>query len=152
MDKDELLNIDCYLLLSNIQFYIVSGGHPKGSWGQPGNMDSTEILKKEGGASWQPAASLPTSRFGLRGVSLPNGHFMVSGEDCLTSSTFYDTSRCINTGGDQETVRYKRKGLKDVLDYDPDADKWTKVGEMADARYLHGMSLVPKETADHCVL
>ena len=84
MDKDELLNIDCYLLLSNMQFYIVSGGHPKGSWGQPGNMDSTEILKKEGGASWQPAASLPTSRFGLRGVSLPNGHFMVSGEDYLT--------------------------------------------------------------------
>ena len=42
-------------------------------------------------------------------------------------------------------------GLKDVLDYDPDADKWTKVGEMAHARYLHGMSLVPKETADYCV-
>ena len=42
-------------------------------------------------------------------------------------------------------------GLADVLDYDPDADKWTKVGEMATARYLHGMSLVPKETADYCV-
>ena len=41
--------------------------------------------------------------------------------------------------------------LADVLDYDLDADKWTKVGEMADARYLHGMSLVPKETADYCV-
>ena len=42
-------------------------------------------------------------------------------------------------------------GLKDVLDYDPEADKWTKVGEMAHARYLHGMSLVPKETVDYCV-
>ena len=38
-----------------------------------------------------------------------------------------------------------------MLDYDPEADKWTKVGEMANARYYHGMSLVPKETADYCV-
>ena len=38
-----------------------------------------------------------------------------------------------------------------MLDYDPDADKWTMVGEMAHARYLHGMSLVPNETADYCV-
>ena len=53
-------------------------------------------------------------------------------------------------GGDQKND--EPIGLKDVLDYDPDADKWTKVGEMANARYLHGMSLVPKETADHCVL
>ena len=41
--------------------------------------------------------------------------------------------------------------LTDVLDYDPDADKWTKVGQLAKARYYHGMSLVPKETADYCV-
>ena len=47
--------------------------------------------------------------------------------------------------------KYNGNGLKDVLDYDPDADKWTKVGEMAHARYLHGMSLVPEETADYCV-
>ena len=42
-------------------------------------------------------------------------------------------------------------GLADVLDYNPDADKWTKVGEMAKARSFHGMSLVPAETADYCV-
>ena len=41
--------------------------------------------------------------------------------------------------------------LADVLDYDPAADKWIKVGEMAQARYSHGMSLVPRETADFCV-
>ena len=69
---------------------------------------------------------------------------------CYTSSNT-DTSLCINTGGDPIYQRDIPKGLKDVLDYDPDADKWTKVGEMANARYLHGMSLVPKETADYCV-
>ena len=42
-------------------------------------------------------------------------------------------------------------GLADVLDYDPDADKWTKVGQLATARFRHGMSLVPKETSDYCV-
>ena len=41
--------------------------------------------------------------------------------------------------------------LTDVLDYDPDADKWTKVGQMATARSAHTMSLVPGETADFCV-
>ena len=54
----------------------MSGGNLKGF-----SVASTEILKKEGGTSWQTAASLPSSRGGLRGVSLPNGHFMVSGED-----------------------------------------------------------------------
>ena len=143
-----------------MQFFIVSGGQKKDTyWEKKGHVsemkyrmsyfDSTEILKKEGGSSWQTAASLPTSRYGLRGVSLPNGHFMVSGEDCLTSSTFYDTKWCIIGGGNQKND--EPVGLKDVLDYDPEADKWTKVGEMAHARYLHGMSLVPKETADYCV-
>ena len=58
-----------------MQFYIVSGGFGRGV-----GIGLTEILKKEGGTSWQRAASLPSGRNGLRGVSLPNGHFMVSGE------------------------------------------------------------------------
>ena len=60
-----------------MQFYIVSGG--KAGKNYKHLTASTEILKKEGGSSWQPVASLPTSRYDLRGVSLPNGHFMVSG-------------------------------------------------------------------------
>ena len=64
-----------------MQFYIVAGGFRVfGRLGQGGVVASTEILKKEGGTSWQRAASLPSERWGLRGVSLPNGHFMVSGE------------------------------------------------------------------------
>ena len=54
--------------------------------------------------------------------------------------------------GDAKKIEVvKGNGLSDVLDYDPDADKWTKVGQLAQARYSHGMSLVPKETADYCV-
>ena len=41
--------------------------------------------------------------------------------------------------------------LADVLDYDPDENKWTKVGQLAKGRDKHAMSLVPKEIADYCV-
>ena len=39
----------------------------------------------------------------------------------------------------------------EVLDYDPEEDKWTKVGQLALGRNSHAMSLVPKETAYYCV-
>ena len=66
-----------------MQFYIVSGGlsRKKSDGRNVRLLASTEILKKEGGTSWQTAASLPSGREGPRGVSLPNGHFMVSGND-----------------------------------------------------------------------
>ena len=68
-----------------MQFYIVSGGsYRRTGRGRHEALASTEILKKEGGTSWQTAASLPSGRWGFSGVSLPNGHFMVSGDDyCL---------------------------------------------------------------------
>ena len=69
---------ECLLLTITMQFYIVTGGYSYNK-----DLVTTEILKKEGGSSWQTAASLPSSRLGVSGVSLPNGHFMVSGEDCL---------------------------------------------------------------------
>ena len=68
-----------------MQSYIVTGG-----FGPRGRLASTEILKKEGGTSWQKAASLPSATFLISGVSLPNGHFLVTGEDC--SISFYETS------------------------------------------------------------
>ena len=43
------------------------------------------------------------------------------------------------------------EAFADVIDYDPDENKWTKVGQLATVRFYHGMSLVPKETADYCV-
>ena len=63
------------VLTITLQLYIVTGGHSSS------NLASTEILKKGGGHSWQTVASLPSGRHHLRGVSLANGHFMVSGEE-----------------------------------------------------------------------
>ena len=57
-------------------------------------------------------------------------------------------SCCIITGGDSQIDGVY---FADVLDYDPNADKWTKVGTMTKGRWFHSMSLVPKETADYCV-
>ena len=67
----------CNVMTIIMQFYIVSGGYSK----TIRLLASTEILKKEGGTSWQTAASLPSDRWAFSGVPLPNGHFMVSGED-----------------------------------------------------------------------
>ena len=43
-------------------------------------LASTEILKKDGGTAWVAVASLPTPRRSFKGVSLPDGHFLVLGE------------------------------------------------------------------------
>ena len=68
-----------------MQYYIVTGG--TGPWGY-GSLRSSEILKKDGGQSWQTAASLPFIRRFVRGVSLANGQFMVAGEEysCIIAS------------------------------------------------------------------
>ena len=64
-----------------MQFYILTGGKDGSS-----GLASTEILKKGEGHSWQSVASLPSARMHLSGVSLSNGHFMVSGEEKLFCS------------------------------------------------------------------
>ena len=57
-----------------MQVYIVSGGFD-GS-----NLASTETLEKDGGSAWQLVASLPSARYGVRGLGLDNGRFMVTGQ------------------------------------------------------------------------
>ena len=70
-------------LLNPMQLYVVTGGIYRNSKTRKEiALASTEILKKGWGQSWKKAASLPYTeiRF-LRGVSLANGHFLVSGEE-----------------------------------------------------------------------
>ena len=57
-----------------MQVYIVSGGYNSGS------VVSTETLEKDGGSAWQLVASLPSGRFGVRGVGLDHGRFMITGQ------------------------------------------------------------------------
>ena len=73
MDHDD----DVYSLLTiTSQFYIVTGGNDGSR-----DLDSTEIMNKDGGTSWHTVASMPSISYALSGVSLPNGHFMISGEN-----------------------------------------------------------------------
>ena len=53
-------------------------------------LSSTEILMKDGGTSWKPAAKLPYKARFLRGVSLDNGLFLVTGGENLFSQGFFE--------------------------------------------------------------
>ena len=57
-----------------MQVYIITGG-----WDGGNNLGSTEIMLKDGGTAWQQVADLPSARYGLRGVGLDNGKFLVTG-------------------------------------------------------------------------
>ena len=61
-----------------MQVYIVTGG-----WNNDymDGMADTEILLKDGGTSWGLAPGLPSARHYFKGISLPNGRFMVIGEE-----------------------------------------------------------------------
>ena len=41
--------------------------------------------------------------------------------------------------------------LSDILLYDGNEDKWTKVGDLCHARAYHAMSLVPAVLEDQCL-
>ena len=69
-------NVLIYHFTFSIQFYMVTGGMNR-SWKDIG---TTEILKKEGGTSWQTAASLPSARHAPKGITLANGKFLVTGD------------------------------------------------------------------------
>ena len=137
------LTFNIYHLTFPIQYYMVTGGMNR-FWK---DIATTEILKKEGGTPWQKAASLPSARHAPKGITLPNGKFLVTG-DGLCSTLMHGLSCIIIiTGG----VDKKKKVLKDILEYDAEEDKWSKVGDLPHPRYHHAISLVPKETADSCV-
>ena len=62
-----------------LQVYIVTGG--LGSPYAPVVLESTETLVR--GRAWQLVASLPSARYGVRGLGLDHGRFMITGE-CWT--------------------------------------------------------------------
>ena len=58
-----------------MQVYIVSGG-----WVSNSTFATTETLQKDGGTEWQEVAGLPYPIFGVKGVGLDRGQFMITGE------------------------------------------------------------------------
>ena len=65
-----------------MQVYIVTGG-ADGNGPQWAPLATTETMLKDGGTPWGMVTSLPSARTTLRGISLPNGRFMVIGGDSL---------------------------------------------------------------------
>ena len=88
-----------------MQFYVVTGGQGVSGQDRTGKgiiLASTEILKISGGHSWQRAASLPSARTYLSGVSLDSGKFLVTGEVVKILITVYLSfyvSSALNFGG-----------------------------------------------------
>ena len=71
------VNVHIFTVL--LQVYIVTGG--LGSPYAPVVLESTETLVR--GRAWQLVASLPSARYGVRGLGLDHGRFMITGE-CWT--------------------------------------------------------------------
>ena len=46
----------------------------------------------------------------------------------------------------------ERDVLTDILVYDGNEDKWTKVGDLCNARWSHAISLVPADVEDECIV
>ena len=44
------------------------------------------------------------------------------------------------------------KSTRDILMYNGNEDKWTKVGDLCHARAKHAMSLVPAIVEDECIV
>ena len=112
------------------------------------DLASTETLEKDGGSAWQEVASLPSFRWGVRGLGLDSGRFIVTGE-CWTMPMLYHhniTPGC--TAGGQD---YAWNYFTDVLIYNSEDDEWTIVDHLSAARGWHGMSLVPANIEDHCL-
>ena len=63
--------------------YIVTGGRGGGGLPHVEALATTETLEKDGGSAWQLVASLPSKRFGLKGVGLDNGRFLVTGQSSI---------------------------------------------------------------------
>ena len=46
----------------------------------------------------------------------------------------------------------KNEYLRDILVYDANEDKWTKVGDLCYGRAFHAISLVPAVVEDECIV
>ena len=80
----------CFIIL--IKVYIVAGG-------LTGPQSTVETLLKSGGTAWQPAASLPSPSRDIAGISLNNGHFLVTGSHGVYKSFISSKSYSLYQGG-----------------------------------------------------
>ena len=55
------------------------------------------------------------------------------------------------SGGKIEYSRWETEYSRDILMYEANEDKWTKVDDLCHGRALHAMSLVPAIVEDECI-
>ena len=55
-------------------------------------------------------------------------------------------------GGVEVNQEGRQEETKDILVYDGNEDKWSKVGDLCRGRAWHAMSLVPAEVDEECIL
>ena len=89
------------------------------------NTDTTEVMDYASGGPWRYAGALPSARQGLTGSSIDGVLFVSGGHD----------------GSYQNAI----------LQWDPVSETWKSAGNIATARYRHGMATVPQSAvAHHC--
>ena len=101
-------------------------------------------------------ADLPTSRGRayLRGVGLPEGRFIVTGEEeFLNVFIISDISNICNifAGGKCSENEEGEGDSSEILMFDGNEKKWTKAEDLCTARYMHAVALVPEDIVDHCI-
>ena len=128
-----------------MQVYLVTGGQTLGRFYEV--LDSTELLVA-GAATWLTAGTLPSHRFGLRGVTL-NNKIIMTGQpssipgDCLQSIQPF-------VGGRFSSSSWA--ATEDVLMFDAGTAQWRRVGAMEERRGFHALSRVNYNAIKHhCV-
>ena len=103
-----------------------------GGYNYPNYFDSTEIYNDN---VWRTiTAKLPTPLRGLR-VATINNRVLSFGNSLFLMKCTY--KRYFSTGG-QYSGGYK----KDILEFIPETESWTLIGEMKESKKYHALSVV----------
>ena len=113
-------------------------------------LDSTEILVAES-KKWRFSGKLPTSRWGLRGVSI-NNKIIIAGQcnNIKLKSLLYFLIIHDIKGGNSGSSK-KGTPLNEVLEFRPQSEDWRQVSRLKFARRDHAMSVLKSFDKGRCV-
>ena len=113
-------------------------------------LDSTEILVAES-KKWRFSGKLPTSRWGLRGVSI-NNKIIIAGQcnNIKLKSLLYFLIIHDIKGGNSGSSK-KGTPLNEVLEFRPQYEDWRQVSRLKYARRDHAMSVLKSFDKGRCV-
>ena len=117
-------------------------------------LDSTEILVA-GAKKWRFSGKLPTSRWGLRGVSI-NNKIIIAGQcqsvpKILNWNTHNIFCLIHDIKGGNSGSSKKGTPLNEVLEFRPQSEDWRQVSRLKHARRDHAMSVLKSFDKGRCV-